>query len=141
LERKGVRAVSDHPPPHVDGIAVSASLLCVAHCLALPLLAASVPALGLLVTHSLLVHAMLLCLALPLGLWALMRGRRRAGWWPVMLGLFGFALMAAALLAAPWSERWLTIAGVSLVAIAHWGNWRAGLRPDADQISEASSIL
>jgi hypothetical protein len=53
-------AVSDHPPPLADGIAVSASLLCLAHCLALPLLAASLPALGLFVTHSLLVHALLL---------------------------------------------------------------------------------
>jgi hypothetical protein len=109
-------AVSDHPPPLVDGIAVSASLLCLVHCLALPLLAASLPALGLFVTHSLLVHALLLGVALPLGLWALARGWRRAGWWPLALGLAGFT-------------------------IAHWRNWRAGHRGAECQTSEASSIL
>jgi hypothetical protein len=107
-------AVSDHPPPIVDGIAVSASLL---------------------------IHALLLGLALPLGLWALARGRRRAGWWPVGLGLAGFILMGAALLSAPLGERWLTVAGVSLVAIAHWRNWRAGHRGADCQTSDASSSL
>jgi hypothetical protein len=133
-------AVSDRPPPLVDGIAVSASLLCLAHCLALPLLAASLPVLGVLATNSLVVHALLLMLAVPLGVWALARGRRRAGCWPLALGLAGFSLMGAALLSAPLGERWLTVAGVSLVAIAHWGNWRAGLRSADHQISEASSI-
>lgn len=134
-------AVSDRPPPLVDGIAVSASLLCLAHCLALPLLAASLPALGVLATNSVVVHALLLMLAVPLGVWALARGRHRAGWWPLALGVAGFTLMGTALLSAPLGERWLTVAGVSLVAIAHWGNWRARLRLDACQTSEASSIL
>lgn len=135
-------AVSDHPPPIADGIAISASLLCLAHCIALPLLAASLPALGIFVTHSLLVHVALLALALPLGLWALARGRHRAGWPPLVLGLTGFTLMATALLSAPAAERWFTIAGVCLVAIAHWRNWRARHRSVAAcQTSEASSIL
>jgi hypothetical protein len=134
-------AVSDHPPPLVDGIAVSASLLCLVHCLAPPLLAASLPALGLFVVHSQLFHTLLLMLAMPLGVWALGRGRHRAGWWPLAVGLAGFTLMGAALLSAPLSERWLTVAGVSLVAIAHWGNWRASLCSADCQSSEASSIL
>jgi hypothetical protein len=133
-------AVSDRPPPLVDGIAVSASLLCLAHCLALPLLVASLPALGVLATNSVVVHALLLMLAVPLGVWALARGRHRAGWWPLALGVAGFTLMGTALLLAPLGERWLTVAGVSLVAIAHWGNWRARLRLAACQTSEASSI-
>lgn len=134
-------AASDRPLPLVDGIAVSASLLCLVHCLVLPLLAVSLPALGLFVTHSLLVHALLLGLALPLGLWALARGRRRAGWWPLALGIAGFTLMGAALLSTALTEGWLTVAGVSLVAIAHWRNWRAGHRGADCQTSDASSIL
>jgi O-antigen ligase len=133
-----MQAVSDHPPPLVDGIAASASLLCLVHCLALPLLAASLPVLGILITHSAAVHALLLALALPLGVWALARGRQRAGALPLMLGLAGFALMGSALLMPESLERGLTIAGVSLVALAHWRNWRAGLRA---QTSDASSIL
>ena len=134
--------MSDHPPLIIDGIAASASLLCLAHCLVVPMLAASLPALGLFVTHSVLVHALLLALALPLGVWALARGRHRAGPVPVTLGVAGFALMGGALVVADPLERWLTVAGVSLVAVAHWRNWRAGQRHKPDHpISEASSIL
>lgn len=132
-------AMTDHPPPLADGIAVSASLLCLAHCLAVPILAASLPALGLLLGHSVLIHALLLALALPLGVWALARGRRKAGWQPVVTGLAGFMLMGAALLLPEASERALTVAGVSLVAVAHWRNWRAG-RP-SQETSAASDIL
>lgn len=129
--------MSDHPPPIVDGIAVSASLLCLVHCLALPVLVLSLPALGVFVTHSRVIHVLLLALAVPLGVWALARGRQRAGWLPVLLGLAGFALMGSALLLPEPGERWLTIAGVNLVAIAHWRNWRAG----RCQPSDASRIL
>jgi hypothetical protein len=120
-----------HPSPLADGVAVSASLLCLAHCLLLPLLVSILPVLGLLADDSLPVHAALLGLALPLGLWALGRGRHRAGWGPLALGLFGFALMAAALMTSEPHERLLTVAGVSLVAIAHWRNWRAAAAPQS----------
>jgi hypothetical protein len=137
-----VKIVSDHPAPFYDGLAVSASLLCLAHCLALPLLVVSLPMLGVLATHSTAVHALLLALALPIGLRALGRGRRRAGRLPLALGMAGFMLMAAALLVPEAFDRTLTVAGVSLVAIAHWRNWRAGhAGPAAGQISDASSIL
>lgn len=118
--------MSDHPPPLADGLAVSASLLCLAHCLAMPMLVAMLPVLGLFLAHSLAIHALLLALAMPLGLWALRRGRHRAGRLPLLLGVAGFGLMAAALALSEAIESWLTIAGVSLVAIAHWRNWRAG---------------
>jgi hypothetical protein len=131
--------MTDRTPPLADGIAVSASLLCLAHCLALPMLAASLPALGLLLGHSALVHMLLLALALPLGVWALARGRRKAGWQPVALGLAGFLLMGAALLLPEAGERALTVAGVSLVAVAHWRNWRAGRA--RQETSAASDIL
>lgn len=132
-------AMTDRAPPLADGIAVSASLLCLAHCLALPVLAAALPAFGLFLGHSALVHGLLLAFALPLGVWALARGRHRAGRLPLLVGLSGFALMAAALLAPEASERALTVAGVSLVAVAHWRNWRAGRSPH--DTSAASDIL
>lgn len=137
-----MNAASDYPPPLVDAIAVSASLLCLVHCLALPLVVAFLPALGLLATHSTSVHALLLALALPLGVWSLIRRRQRAGLLPLLSGLAGFAMMAGALLVPIAAETWLTVAGVSLVAVAHWRNWRAGHRIAAEhQSSDASSIL
>ena len=134
--------VSDHPPPIIDGIAASASLLCLAHCLAVPMLAASLPVLGLFVACSVPFHAGLLALALPLGVWALSRGRRLAGPTPLVFGVAGFSLMGAALLIADPFEQGLTIAGVTLVGIAHWRNWQAGKRDKPKrQTSDASSIL
>ena len=89
------------------------------------MLAVGLPSLGVLVTHSVLVHLLLLALALPLGLWALVRGRQFSGDGPLLFGIAGFLLMTAALFATGAVERWLTVAGVTLVAIAHVRNWRA----------------
>lgn len=131
--------MTDHPSPLADGIAASASLLCLVHCLALPMLAAALPALGLLLAHSVLVHGLLLALTLPLGIWTLTRGRHRAGRRPLAIGLLGFILMCTALLLPEGGERALTVMGVGLVAVAHWRNWRAGRR--FQPISAASDNL
>lgn len=113
-----------------DGAAVFASLLCLLHCLALPLIAASLPALGLLVRNSETVHWALLLFAVPLGLWALWRGRPAAGPGPLLVGVTGFVLMAAAVVffAETSAERWLTVAGVLAVAGAHGANWLSARR-------------
>lgn len=111
----------------LDGVAVSASLVCLVHCLALPVLVASLPALGLLATHEALVHWTLLALAVPVGLFALGRGRHAAGPVPLLVGLSGFGLMAAGvgLFHDSPLETSLTVVGVMLVAIAHTANWVA----------------
>ena len=71
-------------------------------------------------------HVILLGFAIPVSALALTRGRAAAGWRPLALGIAGLALMATAVIAfgdTP-AERWLTVAGVSLVALAHIFNWR-----------------
>ena len=115
------------------------SLLCLVHCLALPLLAASLPAAALLMAHSTATHLALLAVALPLGLVVLWRGRRQAGPWPLWLGGAGFALMAAAI-ALPALDQPLTIAGVALVMGGHLLNWRRRCR-QPPHISFPSLIL
>jgi hypothetical protein len=73
------------------------------------------------------VHWVLLAIAAPLGLWALGRGRRRAGPWPLAVGASGLLLMALGV--AAWhhtpAETWATVVGASMVAAAHIANWRA----------------
>lgn len=119
-----------------------ASMLCLVHCLALPLIAASLPALGLFLHNSEMVHWVLLFFAVPVGLWALWRGRAAAGPRPLLLGVSGFVAMTAAVavFGETPAERWLTVAGVLMVAGAHGANWdlarRLGRRP---RVSDAAT--
>lgn len=114
--------------PDVMGIGISG--LCLAHCLALPIVAALFPLLGAL-SHSGWIHILFLVLAAPVSVLALKgtgtwRDRRVAGFF-----LFGIAGLAAGL---PWGwpeavEVGLTsLGGASLVA-AHLLNLRRSLRP------------
>lgn len=115
--------------PWLDWLAIGTSLLCLVHCLALPLLIASLPTLSL-ATGGLFgsndrTHWILLAMAVPVSVWAL--GRGRAGVMPLLVGVAGLTLMALAVLRFEGTadERWLTVAGVTLVAIAHLMRWRS----------------
>jgi hypothetical protein len=115
----------------LDGAAVGASALCLAHCLGLPLVAAATPALAGWLGADEGVHAALLALAAPLALLALWRGWRAHGLVaPAALGAAGLALMTLAL-ATHELERALTVAGVSVLAVAHLMNWRLHRRAHA----------
>lgn len=111
----------------LDGLAIFASSLCLVHCLGLPLIVALLPGLGLLGDHGETIHWLLLSIAAPLAWWALSAGRARAGPWPRSVGIVGLLLMTAALVlfGDTSAERWLTTAGVLLLAGAHIANWRA----------------
>jgi len=112
----------------LDGAGLVISFVCLVHCLALPVLAALVPTLGIwlspLEDHR--VHVWLLAIAAPVSLAALTLGARRLGtlrW--LMLGSVGLGGMLAGVLpiAGGEYERALTTAGVSLLGVAHLGNW------------------
>ncbi len=125
-----VRASSSLSKGHlslaVDGWAAGLSLICLVHCLALPLLATSLPVLGLW-SDSVWVHVGLLGLALPTSGWAFWRGWQRHGHrWPGLLGGAGLALLSLgiALHAQGDAERWLTVSGALALVIAHVGNVR-----------------
>ncbi len=128
--RSSTNAVTARPSGWLDGIAVSASALCLVHCLALPLIVAALPAFGLLQGRDDTTHWLLLGFAVPTSAWALSRGRKAAGLVPVAVGAAGLASMAAAVafFGGNAAERWLTVAGVLLVATAHILNWRAAHR-------------
>jgi hypothetical protein len=108
----------------MDGMAVGASALCLLHCLGLPLIALALPSLAAALGAGEGVHAALLALAAPLALAALWAGWRAHGAVaPAALGGAGLGLMALAL-AAHELEQPLTVAGVSVLAVAHLLNWR-----------------
>lgn len=108
----------------LDRIAMGLSGLCLVHCIATAVL------LGLLATSASflanpVIHETGLALASAFALLALGRGvlaRRRL--LPLPIGIAGLGLMAAALVLPEGGDVLLTMAGVALVALAHWLNCR-----------------
>jgi len=115
-------------PKILDVSAVGLSGLCMAHCLALPVLALSVPVAGLWAEASWF-HPLCIAIAAPLTL-AAMADRRLSRGEGSRIGLtiagLGLLLLALALLSGPglvW-ERVLTVLGGALLAGGHVMNWR-----------------
>ena len=113
----------------LDGSAISLSGLCIAHCLALPLVAAIAPmaAAGL---GAEWVHLIFVLLAAPIGAVALLwpvRGQRPP---TVMLaaGALGVSLLVVGLLVEPQWETAATVAGGFGLATAHILNWHRRAR-------------
>lgn len=109
----------------LDKAAITLSGFCVVHCVATIVLIGTLTSLGHFFANPLIHEIGLLCATL-LGAVALgsgiMRHRRTL---PVLIGVPGLALMAAALFAPHgYGEALLTILGVSLVAGAHMMNAR-----------------
>lgn len=120
----------------LDATGVGLSALCIAHCLLVPAAAAATPMLapeaGELFGLSHDWHLALLALAAPVSLVGLGWSVRatRAGWPIFLVGLVGLAVMAAgASHAFPrMAETALTLTGVTILAGAHFANWRARTR-------------
>ena len=114
-----------------DGLAITLSAACVAHCLALPVLIALLPAL----THWLQLpeafHAWMLACALPVSLAVLGKAaqRRPAARRTFALGLAGLLAMGAALFVpSEAGETAMTLFGATMLASAHVQNWRRRTR-------------
>jgi len=118
--------MSDARAPGIDlaeSAAVTASLLCMVHCLALPLAIAVLPALSEALTIPERFHIGVLLFAAPTAAFALAAGWRQHGRIaPFALGLPGIALLAAGLLYPP-HETALTVAGSMLLVAGHLRNW------------------
>jgi hypothetical protein len=117
----------------LDASGVSLSILCVAHCLAVPIIAATAPMLapGLSeffgLSHAW--HIGLFALAAPVSLFGLVWGTKitKAGWPIIAFGILGLSLMAlgAAHLFSALTETAITLLGVAILAGSHIANWRA----------------
>lgn len=113
-----------------DALAVGISGLCLAHCLALPVLAVAFPLLGVF-SHSAWVHILFFCAAAPVSALAL---RATGGWRHP--GVRAFFLLGITALAAglPWGwpevvEVILTSLGGASLVVAHLLNLRRTSRP------------
>lgn len=124
----------------LDFSGIGISILCLAHCLLLPVLAVAAPA---LLPHALepffhdqAVHLLLFIAAAPIAIGGLMWGAQISGAsWPIIAaaaaGLLLMLVGATHLVSQP-VEIGVTVVGVALLAGAHFVNWRrrAGHWPD-----------
>ena len=123
---------SSHPPRQsmadaIEGTAISASFLCLVHCLALPLLLLLLPGTLAAFAQSDRVHYWAFALIAPSAVAAFWLGyRRHASLRPGLFGAAGLACLAAAIMpGAP--ERvaiTLTVCGSLLLVTGHLINWR-----------------
>lgn len=110
----------------LDRLAIGLSGLCLLHCMAGFVLLSLFALTGDWLDHR--VHVVGLVLAMPLAAVALWRGWRRHGRLAIgLMGLAGLAVMMASLLVEHGElvEMLVSMAGVSLLAFAHWRNLQA----------------
>jgi hypothetical protein len=125
------RGPGDRRTNFVESAAISASLLCLIHCLALPLLLLLLPGMLGLFAHSEAFHYAVLLLVVPSAFAAFWLGyRRHRAIVPALLGVAGVACLVLALLPgqAEGFETWATVAGSLLLVIGHTMNWRLRTR-------------
>ena len=107
-------------------MAIAGAAACLAHCIALPVVIAALPALATVVPIPTTFHIIALSFAVPTTLFALLLGfRHHRALQPLFAGLIGLALLAIGVLAygeTP-AEVPLTIAGSVAIVTAHVGNW------------------
>ena len=116
-----IKGVQWGPSARLDLCAVGLSTLCVLHCLALPVLAALMPV-AAQAAESELVHRLLVAAAVPVSLRVIWKTLPVAGnrlfVGAALLGL-GLLLLAAFMEAVAPYEEPITIAGGSLLGLAH----------------------
>ena len=112
----------------LDGFAVTASLLCLIHCLLLPLLLIALPVLATMLVLPESFHTIAFAVAMPTSVLAMASGiARHRRLWPALLAVVGLALLGTGAFAidAEAAERVVTSIGAVILAVAHILNWRA----------------
>lgn len=120
-----------------DKLAISLSFLCAMHCLVVPLIAVFLPSLVALNLENEAFHTWMVILVLPTSLYALTLGcKQHKNYRFLSYGLLGMALLVAAVLLeerlTEVMEKFITLAGASLIAFSHFRNYRLCQKHDSD---------
>ncbi|RJE76365.1 MerC domain-containing protein [Pseudoalteromonas citrea] len=118
------------PQKRMDQAAIGVSMLCILHCIFLPLMLLLVPAIGLQFLADESVHQLLVCIALVISLVALSIGcKRHKAWHVLIVGIAGLACLVFAVvfghdLLGELMERIMTVVGSGLIIACHIRNYR-----------------
>lgn len=110
-------------------MAISLSILCVLHCLAIPLLVALLPSIAVIPLAQESFHFWMVVAVIPISIYALTLGcKKHKTLSVVMIGLLGLGLLMGAVLwgenlLGEQGEKLLTVLGAALVAISHYQNY------------------
>ncbi len=113
-----------------DKLSISLSMLCVVHCLAMPVLFVVLPTISALPLAGEEFHLFLAAVVIPLSTLTLFMGcRHHRTWRVVIVGVFGLlALGATALfghdILGESGEKIATVLAASIIAIAHFWNYK-----------------
>jgi len=113
-----------------DKAAISLSLLCSIHCLAIPLLVVLLPSIVALPLEGETFHLWMLYAVVPISAYALTMGcKSHKRYRVLLLGGLGLLILAATALAghAILGEMWekiFTVLGTSIMAVGHFWNYR-----------------
>ncbi len=110
-----------------EGLAISASILCLAHCLFLPLVLAWSPALSRTFDLPFDLHLWIVLIAGPISLTILVRAAKRARMGILATGVAGLSLLVLALVLPVTDMQEIAISSIGsmLLATAHLANWTA----------------
>lgn len=114
---------------YTDKAAIGLSFLCLAHCLALPLLLVLLPSLTVLNLENELFHVGLVAIVIPTSLYALTLGCRKHQHYRLLaIGFVGLVCLLAAVIGedalGEFAEKGLTVTGSVLIAYGHFRNYQ-----------------
>lgn len=115
---------------YLDKSAVTLSLLCVVHCLALPLITVLVPSIIANALNQELFHLMMVVCVLPVSIYALTMGCRKHNKFSIgVYGALGLMTLVSALIfgeshLGEMGEKTLTTLGAIIIAFAHIKNYQ-----------------
>jgi len=126
---KNLQAISDKT-------AISLSLLCTIHCLALPLAVVLLPAIAALPLEDEAFHFWMVFAVVPISIYALTMGcKKHKNYRILLVGIIGLIILIATvflghnLLGETW-EKIFTVIGSVFIALGHFWNYRLCQHPD-----------
>ncbi|BCD98751.1 MerC domain-containing protein [Marinagarivorans cellulosilyticus] len=136
-----------------DTTAISLSLMCALHCLALPLALIVFPSIATLQLDNEYFHFWMIIIVIPISLYALTLGcKAHKRFYTLSIGVLGLALLLLAVsltetVIKEIGEKILTLMGATFIAFSHYRNYKLCLnntdcaRPEGTKVKQTEGHL